>query len=60
MCNGPVSEPTNSEARRLMAQKGVQLNGEVLTADREPVRINEGDVLRRGKRKAVKLAPEKQ
>ena len=49
---------SNSEARRLMAQKGIRLNGSVLESKNKAVEIKPGDVLQRGKRQAVKLHPE--
>jgi len=49
---------SNSEARRLMAQKGIRLNGSVLEPDKNAVQIKPGDILQRGKRKAVRLQPE--
>jgi len=48
---------SNSEARRLMSQGGIKLNGEPLKPEQKPVEIAEGDVLQRGKRQAVRLAP---
>ncbi len=48
---------SKSEARRLMSQGGIKLNDDALAAEQEPIAIKEGDVLRRGKRQAVKLMP---
>jgi len=36
---------SNSEARRLMAQKGIRLNGSVLEAENKAVEIKPGDIL---------------
>ncbi|MBN1492365.1 MAG: tyrosine--tRNA ligase, partial [Phycisphaerae bacterium] len=47
---------TNSEARRLVAEKGIRLNGEVLTDPTVTLAICAGDVLQRGKRKFARLA----
>jgi len=50
---------SNSEARRLMAQNGIRLNGSVLKPDNDAIEIRPGDVLQRGKRQAVRLKPER-
>jgi len=50
---------SNSEARRLMTQKGIKLNGAALAPEKDVIEIKPGDVLQRGKRQAVKLVPER-
>jgi len=47
---------TRSEARRLVAEKGIRLNGEPLTNVQSALMISQGDILQRGKRKFVRLA----
>jgi tyrosyl-tRNA synthetase len=49
---------SKSEARRLMSQGGIKLNDDVLSWDQAPIAIKAGDILRRGKRQAVKLKPQ--
>ena len=49
--NGIIS--SNSELRRLLAQDGVSLNGEKVSAPDTPVK--NGDVLKLGKKRFVKL-----
>ena len=46
---------TNSEVRRLIAENGIKLNGEVLADPTSTVAIKTGDILQRGKRKFVRL-----
>lgn len=46
---------TNGEIRRLIAESGIRLNGEVLADATAAVEIKSGDVLQRGKRKFVRL-----
>ncbi len=46
---------SNSEARRLIRQKGIRLNDDVVTEQPTEIAIRPGDVLRRGKREAVRL-----
>lgn len=46
---------TNSEARRLIEQRGVRLNNEVISSSEVDVAISDGDILRVGKRKFAKL-----
>jgi tyrosyl-tRNA synthetase len=46
---------SKSEARRLIAESGVRLDGEALTDAQALVRITTGQVLQRGKRKFVRL-----
>lgn len=46
---------TNSEARRLVEENGIRLNGEVVKEPTGALAIRSGDVLQRGKRKFVRL-----
>lgn len=46
---------SNSEARRLVAEKGIQLNGKAIEDPNGTIAVKSGDVLQRGKRKFVKL-----
>ncbi|HSW45982.1 MAG TPA: tyrosine--tRNA ligase [Phycisphaerae bacterium] len=46
---------TNGEIRRLMAESGIRLNGEVLIEPTALLAIKTGDILQRGKRKFVRL-----
>ncbi len=48
---------SNGEARRLMEQKGIRLNGEIVPWVPEAIEIKERDVLQRGKREFVWLKP---
>jgi tyrosyl-tRNA synthetase len=50
---------TNGEIRRLMAESGIRLNGEVLSDPTAVLAIKTGDVLQRGKRKFVRLQVER-
>jgi len=47
--------PSRSEARRLIAEKGVRLNGKVIADANELLVLQNGDVLQRGKRRFVRL-----
>ena len=47
---------TRGQARRLVAEKGVRLNGEPITDPLEPIAVSIGDILQRGKRKFARLA----
>ena len=49
---------TNSEARRLIAERGVRLDGEPLTDPHATVDVHNGVVVQRGKRKFVRLVTE--
>ena len=49
---------TNGEIRRLMAESGIRLNGEVLSDPTAVLAVKTGDVLQRGKRKFVRLRVE--
>ncbi|GMU23153.1 MAG: tyrosine--tRNA ligase [Phycisphaerae bacterium] len=46
---------TNSEARRLVEEKGIRLNGQVVEDPLGMLPVKDGDVLQRGKRKFVRL-----
>lgn len=46
---------SNSEARRLIAERGVRLNGRTVTDVQATVTVRPGDVLQRGKRRFVRL-----
>jgi tyrosyl-tRNA synthetase len=46
---------TNSEARRLIDEKGIRLNGEVVEEATGTLAVKSGDILQRGKRKFVRL-----
>lgn len=46
----------NGEARRLVEEGGIRLNGEVVKDPLGTVAVKDGDVLQRGKRKFVRLA----
>ncbi len=48
--------PSKSEARRLVAQKAVEIDGQLVPADAKEVRVAEGTVIRVGKRRFVKVA----
>jgi tyrosyl-tRNA synthetase len=46
---------SNGEARRLVAEAGIRLNGKVIDDPLGTVAVRSGDILQRGKRKFVKL-----
>ncbi len=46
---------SNSEARRLIQQGGVSLDGEIVKDDRAPVAVRSGQVLRVGKRRFARI-----
>lgn len=46
---------TNLEARRLIAESGIRLNGEVISDPLGSVPVKTGDILQRGKRKFVRI-----
>ena len=48
-------EKSRSEARRLVAERGVRLNGVVIEDAVQPVTVKAGDILQRGKRRFVRL-----
>ena len=47
--------PSNSEARRLVDQGGVSINGEKIQNSNSPIQIQSGSILKVGKRKFYKL-----
>jgi len=49
---------SNGEARRLVTENGIRLNGEVFDDPTGTVAIKSGDILQRGKRKFVRLQVE--
>ncbi|MHC4441295.1 MAG: tyrosine--tRNA ligase [Planctomycetota bacterium] len=49
---------SNGEARRLIKEKGVRLNGEVVVDPMGTLAIKSGDILQRGKRRFVRLQVE--
>ena len=48
-------ETSRSEARRIVAERGIRLNGEVVEDALAPLTIKDGDVLQRGKRRFLRL-----
>jgi len=46
---------TNSEARRLIDEKGIRLNGEVVEGATGTLAVKNGDILQRGKRRFARL-----
>ena len=50
-----LGENSRSGARRLIAERGVRLNGTVIEDSMTPIPIKSGDVLQRGKRRFVRL-----
>ncbi len=46
---------SRSEARRIIAQQGIRLNGELVADAQSPMAIKDGDILQRGKRQYVRL-----
>jgi tyrosyl-tRNA synthetase len=48
-------ETSRSEARRIVAERGIRLNGEPVTDSLKPIRVKTGDILQRGKRRFVRL-----
>ena len=49
-----MGEKSRGEARRLIAERGARLNGDVIEG-LDPIAIASGDILQRGKRKFVRL-----
>ena len=47
---------SRGEARRLIAERGIRLNGDVIEDAQEPIAIKADDVVQRGRRKFVRLA----
>ncbi len=50
------NEKSRGVAKRLIAESGIRLNGEVITDPQTPIKIKTGDILQRGKRKFAKIA----
>jgi tyrosyl-tRNA synthetase len=50
-----LEEKSRGEARRLVAERGVRLNGEVIEDPNTPIAVRSGDILQRGKRRFVRL-----
>ena len=50
-----LGEKSRGEARRLIAERGVKINGAVIEDPNAPIPIKSGDILQRGKRKFVRL-----
>ncbi len=48
-------EKTRGGARRIVWERGIRLNGEVIEEATQPIAINNGDVLQRGKRRFIRL-----
>ncbi|MGB2985174.1 MAG: tyrosine--tRNA ligase [Phycisphaerae bacterium] len=48
-------QKTRSEARRLVAERGVRLNGRVIDDPNKPIAVKTGDIVQRGKRRFVRL-----
>jgi len=48
-------EKSRGEARRIVGERGIRLNGEVIKEATQPIEINHGDVLQRGKRRFIRL-----
>ncbi len=49
---------SRGEGKRLIAEKGVQLNGQVIADPLTPIDIHTGDILQRGKRRFVRIVVE--
>jgi tyrosyl-tRNA synthetase len=50
-----LGEKSRGEARRLVAERGVRLNGMVIEDANTSIAVKSGDILQRGKRKFVRL-----
>ncbi len=48
-------ESSRSEGRRIVGERGIRLNGEVIEDAMTPIEIRSGDILQRGKRRFVRL-----
>lgn len=49
-------ETSRGRARKLIAEKGVRLNGDVIASVDDPLQIKSGDILQRGRRRFLRLA----
>lgn len=50
-----LGEKSRSEARRVIAERGIRLNGQAIEDANTPIAVKSGDILQRGKRKFVRL-----
>jgi tyrosyl-tRNA synthetase len=50
-----LDEKSRGEAKRLVAERGVKLNGTVIEDANAPIAVRSGDILQRGKRRFVRL-----
>ncbi len=50
-----LGEKSRGEARRLITERGVKLNGQTIEDPNAPLAVKTGDILQRGKRKFVRL-----
>ena len=50
-----LGEKSRSEARRVIAERGVKINGSVIEDANAPLSVKTGDILQRGKRKFIRL-----
>lgn len=50
---------SNGEARRLIAEGGIRVNGQVIEDPNGALELNDGDIIQRGKRKFVRVQVEK-
>jgi len=50
-----LGEKSRGEARRIVAEKGVKLNGATIDDPHTPIAVKSGDILQRGKRRFVRL-----
>lgn len=50
-----LGEKSRGEARRVIAERGVKLNGHTIEDANAPIAVKAGDILQRGKRKFVRL-----
>jgi tyrosyl-tRNA synthetase len=48
-------EKSRSEVRRIVAERGIRLNGDTIEDALTPLAVRSGDILQRGKRKFVRL-----
>ena len=48
-------EKSRSEAKRIIAESGIRLNGRVIDDALTPIAVKSGDILQRGKRRFVRL-----
>lgn len=48
-------EKSRSEGRRIIAERGIRLNGEVIDDGVAPIPVKTGDILQRGKRRFLRL-----